>query len=147
MKLFVGADHAGFDLKEYLKKQFSSRVEMIDLGTHSTDSADYPDFARMVAEAVLSNENSLGLLICGTGIGMSIAANKIKGIRAACVSEEKSARLAREHNNAQILCLGARIVSEEKAALCLESFLNADFESEHPRHLRRIQKLHNFEKL
>lgn len=146
MKLFVGSDHAGFELKENLKEVFSSKLEIEDLGTYSSESCDYPDFAEKVANAVLQNPGSFGLLICGTGVGMSIAANKIKGVRAACVSEEKSAALAREHNDAQILCLGARIIELEQAKKCLESFLKAQFESEHERHRRRIEKIHLLER-
>lgn len=145
MKLFIGADHAGFDLKEALKKKLSGTLELIDLGTDSTESCDYPDIAADLCHEVLKNSDSLGLLICGSGLGMSMAANKIHGIRAACVSEPISAGLSRKHNNAQILCLGARIISEDQALKCLNAFLNESFDHQHQRHQQRIDKISKLE--
>jgi len=155
--IFIASDHAGFELKEKLKKYLSERAAaskvsaasndgLEDLGTDSADSCDYPVFAEALCKRVLENENALGVLICGSGIGMSIAANKVKGIRAAVVSEEKSAALAREHNKAQVLCLGARIIDFQKAKECLEAFLTARFDESNPRHQRRIDAIAGIEK-
>ncbi len=139
----MACDHAGLDLKQALLAKLS-KLNWHDLGTNSTESVDYPDFAKKCAEKVLANPAALGLLICGTGIGMSIAANKIHGIRAAAVSEAFSARMAREHNEAQILCLGARVVDVDRAAECVEAFLNAKVDSSE-RHARRVAKLMKLE--
>ena len=143
--LFVGSDHAGFELKSKLIDRFKSKIEIKDLGTEGSDSVDYPIFAEKVANEVLKNPESLGLLICGTGEGMCMAANKVKGIRAAVVSEPKSAQMVREHNDAQILCMGGRIIDEETASKCLETFLNSKFDSSHPRHGRRIEQIKKIE--
>lgn len=144
--LFVGSDHAGFELKaQILKRLKADGIEFKDLGCDSTDSVDYPDYAQAVSRAVLSEKNSKGLLICGSGLGVAIAANKISGIRAVTVSEPISAALSREHNDAHILCLGARIVGEEVAWACVKAFLSADFQSDHPRHKRRVEKIESFE--
>ena len=144
--LFVASDHAGFELKSEVLKQLKEKIESEDLGTHSKESCDYPLFAKKLAEKLVSQPGSLGLLICGTGIGMSIAANKFKGIRAACVSDVKSAQLSREHNNANVLCLGARIIDSKKAMECLTAFLNAKFDTSSPRHQKRIEEISSFEK-
>jgi len=146
MMLFVGSDHAGFELKSKLIDRFKSKLEIKDLGTDSTENVDYPLYAEKVAQEVLKKPESLGLLICGTGEGMCMSANKVKGIRAAVVSEPKSAQMAREHNDAQILCMGGRIMEEEKAAECLDAFLSARFDSSHPRHKRRIDLMSKIEK-
>jgi ribose 5-phosphate isomerase B len=146
LKLFIGADHAGFALKEALRKKFSNRLDLVDLGTDTEESCDYPDIAKELCLNVLKNPKSLGLLICGSGIGMAIAANKIAGIRAACVSEPISAGLARQHNDAQVLCLGARIISEDRAVECLEAFLRQTFDVQHHRHQLRIDKISKLEK-
>jgi len=143
--LFMGSDHAGFSLKQALIQKYQDRIELNDLGTNSEESCDYPDYALKVAEAVKRTPDSFGLLICGTGVGMSIAANKVCGIRAACVSEEKSAEMARKHNNAQILCLGSRIIDIETASKCLDIFLSTSFDSGHERHQRRLQKIQKIE--
>ncbi len=146
MKFFVGADHAGFELKRHLIDFLKNKsISVEDFGTNSSESCDYPDFAVRVCQSVLKTPGSLGLLICGSGIGMSIAANKVRGIRAAVVSDEKSAALARQHNNAQILCLGARIVNAETAERCLDAFMTAQFESSHLRHQRRIDLITKIE--
>lgn len=145
MKIFIGSDHAGYSLKESLKSRLAVFGEVSDCGTNSTESCDYPVFANDVATKVLNTEGSLGILICGTGVGMAIAANKVKGIRAASVSEQVSARMSREHNNAQILCLGARVIDEEKAFECCRAFFEARFDETHPRHLRRLQLITQIE--
>ena len=137
----VGCDHAGYELKNALISHLKDRgFETEDLGTYSTDSCDYPDYARKVAEEVVSGRAEKGLLVCGTGIGMSIAANKVKGIRAAVLSDEFSAKATREHNDANILCLGARVLEEEQAVRLLDIFLDTPF-SEGENHIRRISKL------
>jgi len=143
--LFWGADHAGFELKQQLIEHFKKKLICEDLGTDSLESCDYPDLAEAVAKRVLSEPGSLGVLICGTGLGMSMAANKVHGIRAGAVSESFSAEMARRHNDAQILCVGSRVVSFDKARDCVEAFLSAEFDTENPRHLRRIQKIQKIE--
>jgi len=143
MKYFIGTDHAGFEVKpfviEYLQKK---GIEVEDLGCYSSESVDYPDYAHKVAKAVLENEGSRGILICGSGIGMSLAANKHKGIRAALCHDYYTASMARKHNNANILCFGARIVGKGEIESILEGWLNSEFEG--GRHQRRIEKIDNF---
>ncbi len=138
--LAIGADHAGFQLKEALKPLLARlQIEVVDVGTHSTESADYPDYGRAVGEIVADGEADFGLLICSTGVGISIAANRIPGIRAAVVHTAEGATLCRQHNDANILCLGARFVSKALAETLLEIFLTSEFEG--GRHERRILKL------
>ena len=143
MKYFIGTDHAGFEVKpfviEYLQKK---GIEVEDLGTYSSESVDYPDFAHKVAEAVLANEGTKGILICGSGIGMSLAANKHKGIRAALCHDAYTAEMARRHNDANILCFGERVVGKGVIESILEAWLNAEFEG--GRHERRVKKIDNF---
>ena len=137
----VGCDHAGFELKQELIRHLKERgFEVTDHGTFSDQSCDYPDYARKVADAVVQGQAQAGLLVCGTGIGMSIAANKVKGIRAAVLSDEFSARATREHNDANILCLGARVVDTDTAVKLLDIFLDTPF-SNGENHVRRISKL------
>jgi ribose 5-phosphate isomerase B len=139
-RIAVGADHAGFHLKEELKRHLADRgVEVVDLGTSGTESVDYPVFAGKVARAVASGTADQGLLVCGSGVGMCIAANKVAGVRAAVVSEPASARLAREHNDANVLCLGGRIVGVELARQILDAWLTASFQG--GRHQRRVDLL------
>ena len=141
MKIAVGSDHAGYELKGILVKHLQDRgFDTEDVGTYSTESCDYPDYAKKVAEKIVAGEAKMGLLVCGTGIGMSIAANKIKGIRAAVLSDEFSVEATRSHNDANILCLGARVVDTEKAVKLLDIFLDTPF-SEGENHKRRISKL------
>lgn len=136
--LVFGADHAGYALKEYLKTQVQEwGYTVIDCGTYSVDSVDYPDFIKPVAQEVLSGAR--GVLICGSGIGMSIAANRIKGIRAALCADPLWAKLAREHNDANILVLGECLIGQQEAQECLKTFLETPFEG--GRHLRRIEKI------
>lgn len=142
MKIAIGSDHAGFELKEELKKFLSTFCnEVIDFGCTSSDSCDYPDFAVPLAKSVSGGEFDFGILICGTGIGMSIAANKVKGIRAANCCSVQMAQLARQHNDANILTLGARLISYELAKEIVSTFLAENFQGR--RHIPRIQKIHN----
>lgn len=143
--IFIGADHAGFKLKQSILKKFQDEIDLTDMGTNSEESTDYPIWAAHVCDKILRNPGALGILICGTGIGMSIAANKVTGIRAAAVSEAVSARMAREHNDAQVLCLGARIISSRKAFECIRAFLSARFDTSHPRHKRRLELIARLE--
>ncbi len=143
MKYFIGTDHAGFLVKPFVIEFLEKKgIEVEDLGTYSTESVDYPDFAHKVAKAVLDNEGSKGILICGTGIGMSLAANKHKGIRAALCHDAYTAEMARRHNNANILCFGERVVGKGVIESILNAWLNAKFEG--GRHQRRVEKIDNF---
>ncbi|NPA88057.1 ribose 5-phosphate isomerase B [Caminibacter pacificus] len=140
MKYFIGTDHAGFEVKPFVIEYLEKRgIEVEDLGTYSKESVDYPDYAHKVAEAVLANPGSMGILICGSGIGMSLAANKHKGIRAALCHDYYTAEMARRHNDANILCFGARIVGLGVIESILEAWLTHDFEG--GRHLRRVEKI------
>ena len=116
----------------------------MDLGTNSADSVDYPDYAKKVCEEIQKGNSDLGILICGTGIGMSLAANKFEGIRAACVSDVYSAKMSRNHNNANVLCIGARVIGDEVCKLIIKTFLENEFEA--GRHQRRVDKIMAFEK-
>ena len=142
-KLAIASDHAGVDYKkrliEHLEKQ---GYDCINLGTDTEESVDYPVYADRVCGKIPSGECALGILICGTGIGMSIAANKHKGIRAALCSDTESAALTRQHNDANVLCLGARILPFEKAVQITDAFLNAEFLG--GRHQRRVDMLESF---
>lgn len=145
MKLCIGSDHAGFALKTELIVQLKEAGYVVeDLGTDSEASCDYPDIAHDVGRAVAAGRFPLGILICGTGIGMSMAANKIKGVRAALCSETFSARMARRHNDANVLCLGARVVGGGLASSVVEAFLGDEFEG--GRHARRVDKLGSLQK-
>ena len=137
----IASDHAGFDLKSGLVSTLREQGHtVLDLGTdNATDSVDYPDFGRAVAEVVESGRASMGVLVCGTGIGISIAANRVPGCRAAVCHDVTTARLARRHNDANVIALGARVLGPAVAADCLEAFLETPFEG--GRHQRRIDKL------
>jgi len=140
MKIAVGADHAGFLLKDRLRDTLTCwGHEVSDLGTSSPESVDYPDFAGAVGRAVVAGQAERGLLVCGTGIGMAIAANKVHGVRAACCNNQFNARLARAHNDANVLTLGAREVAPDHAEAILQTFLETAFEG--GRHERRISKI------
>ncbi len=142
----LGADHAGFDYKEKIKELLKSKkIEFIDFGTTSAESTDYPDYAHKVAEYVGSGKAEFGILVCGTGIGMAIVANKHNGIRAANVESVEAARLARQHNNANILAIGARLTPWEKAKDIIDMFLATAFEG--GRHQRRVDKIHTLTNL
>ena len=141
----IGCDHGGYELKEFIKKLLEERnIEVKDFGIHDTNSVDYPDIAKPVCESVVSGESECGILVCGTGIGMSIAANKIKGIRAAHVTDSYSARMTKEHNNANVICLGARITGMEIAKDIVNAYLDAEFAG--GRHQTRVDKIMELEK-
>ncbi|HKP70731.1 MAG TPA: ribose 5-phosphate isomerase B [Pyrinomonadaceae bacterium] len=143
-KIAIGADHAGFEEKEKIKRTLDGLgVEYVDMGTTSTDSVDYPDYAKKVAEAVAHGDVEQGLLVCGSGTGMAIAANKVKGARAAVAWNPDIARLAREHNDANILSLPARFMSDEEAANVLKAWFDASFEG--GRHAKRVDKIKEIE--
>lgn len=139
--IYIGSDHGGFALKEEVKAHLAEKgVRFVDHGCDSPQSVDYPDFAQSVCEAVLNDGGeSLGILICGTGIGISIAANKVAGIRAALCSDTFSARMSRAHNDAQVLCMGGRVLGVGLALDIVDAFLAGSFEGE--RHQRRIDKV------
>jgi ribose 5-phosphate isomerase B len=138
--VYIGSDHGGFALKLEIKAYLAQKgIEVVDFGCESPVSVDYPDFAVPVARAVLSDEGSLGILICGTGIGISIAANKVSGIRAALCHDTFSARMARAHNDAQILCMGGRVIGTGLALDTVDAFLCGSFEGD--RHRRRVDKI------
>ena len=136
----IGADHAGYPMKAQLAQWLTDHgYQVINRGTDSTDSTDYPDYAHAVAGDVSSGDADLGLLVCGSGIGMSIAANQHPGIRAALCANSELAGLSRMHNNANVLCLAARFITDEVAESALETFLNTPFEG--GRHERRVEKM------
>ena len=136
----LGSDHAGLALKRELRAVLEKRGEtVVDLGCHDEQSCDYPDFGHVVAKGVAEGRYRFGVLVCGTGIGMSIAANRHRGVRAALCTEALAARMSREHHDANVLCMGARIVGPGLAQAILEAFLDARFEG--GRHERRVKKL------
>lgn len=140
MKIAIGADHAGVALKEHVKQVLKARnIPFEDVGTLSTDSVDYPDFAEAVSRRVASGEFDRGILACGSGIGMAIAANKVAGIRAASIQDEESARLSREHNDINVLTLGERTTDANTARRIIELFLDTPFAG--GRHQRRVDKI------
>ncbi|MDR1962139.1 MAG: ribose 5-phosphate isomerase B [Gracilibacteraceae bacterium] len=140
MTVALGADHGGFALKEELKRYLTERFfQVIDCGTHSDDPVDYPYYGKKVAEHVLSGQAQKGVVVCGTGIGISIAANRTPGVRAALCTDSYMARMARAHNDAQVLALGARVVGTGLALDILASFLNTEFEK--GRHVQRVAQL------
>lgn len=141
----LGCDHAGFELKQAIIKHLDERkIEYKDYGTYSEDSVDYAVYAEKTARAVANGECEFGLLFCGTGVGISMAANKVRGIRAACCSDLFSAEMTRRHNDANILCLGGRVVSPEKATELVDIFLDTPFSGEE-RHARRIAQIADIE--
>ena len=145
MKIAIGSDHAGFNLKNKMRDMLVAEGHDVnDVGAHSAESSDYPDYAEKVGKAVVEGKSQIGVLCCGTGVGISMAANKIHGIRAAAVSEPVSARLARSHNDANVLCIGERIVGVEVAEEIVKAFLETPF-SEGERHKRRIEKIAKLE--
>ena len=136
----IASDHAGYKLKQYLIDNLGEEIIVKDFGTDSQESCDFPDFASEVANFVLNNKNYRGILICGSGVGMSIAANKIKGIRASNVTNEETAIQSVEHNNVNILCLGSNYMNNQEAVNIISKFLDAQFLNEE-RYQRRINKL------
>lgn len=140
VKISIGSDHGGFEYKDVIKNFLTNEgYEVIDEGTYSKESCDYPEIAKQVAKKVSTGEVSRGILICGSGIGMSIAANKVKGIRAALCSETTSARLSREHNNSNVLCMGQRLIGETMAVEIVKVWLNTEFSG--GRHQNRIDMI------
>ena len=144
-RIAIGSDHAGYPLKEQLAEHLREEGhEVEDLGTHSEESVDYPDFGAAVARAVVSGKAEYGVCVCGTGIGIGIAANKVKGARAAVVHDTTSARMARQHNNANVVCVGARLTGSQAATDAVDAFLAAEFEG--GRHQRRIDEISDLER-
>jgi ribose 5-phosphate isomerase B len=144
-KIALAADHAGYEDKEQIKKTLDEMgVEYNDMGTYSCDAVDYPDFAKKAAEAVARGDYDQGVLVCGSGTGMAIAANKVPGIRAAVAWNEDIARLARQHNDANVLSLAARFNTPEELEKIVKAFLTADFDG--GRHERRVEKIEEIEK-
>lgn len=138
--LVLGSDHGGFLLKQEIKKHLEERgIAFSDVGCFDENSVDYPDVAKAACDKIVSGECELGILICGTGIGISMAANKVKGIRAACCSDCFSAKFTRLHNNANVLCFGGRVVGPGLACTMVDAFLDAEFEG--GRHQRRVDKI------
>lgn len=145
MKIALGADHAGFELKQKVKDYLVQHgYDVQDEGTVSNESVDYPDFAKKVGEDVAGKRADLGILVCGSGVGMAIAANKVPGIRAANVSSEYEAQYSREHNDANVLALGARILDEPKAMTIIDKWLTTKFAG--GRHQRRVDKIMEIER-
>jgi ribose 5-phosphate isomerase B len=145
MKIALGADHAGYQLKDQIKQHLEQQgISVRDEGTSSAESVDYPDYARAVAHDVSAQRADLGILVCGSGIGMAITANKVDGIRAANVSTEYEAQMSREHNNANVLALGARIISADDAFRIVDKWLATQFAG--GRHERRVEKIMAIEK-
>lgn len=143
-QLYIGSDHGGVDLKQQLidfAKEQGLKIQ--NLGTDSRDSVDYPDYAKKVAEKVNKNEHAFGVVICRSGIGVSISANKVKGARAALVSNETLAKLSRQHNNANVICFGADFIEPDMAKKALMTFVTTEFEG--GRHARRVQKMIDLE--
>mgnify|MGYP001195306839 FL=1 len=139
-KICIASDHAGFNLKETIKDLLiKNQISTIDLGPYSDNSVDYPDFAKKIAIRVKSKKSNIGILVCGSGTGMAISANKLRGIRAAVCYNLKSTYLCRAHNNANIICLGARLTKKKDVKKILSTFLNTKFEK--GRHLRRVKKI------
>ena len=143
MKIVIGSDHRGYPLKEQIKKYFdNSKIEYKDVGTISTESVDYPDYAKLAGAAINDENFDYGVLICGSGIGVSMAANKVKGLRAVNANNNNMAEMARKHNNANVICFGSDFIDYEKAIRFFEIFINTRFEGEE-RHERRLAKLEN----
>ncbi len=145
MKIALGADHAGFELKEKIKRHLSNKgIDVDDHGTNSPQSVDYPDYAFFVAEQVAAGKVQYGILVCGSGIGMSIAANKVHGVRAAHVTSEVEAQLSREHNDANVLAIGGRTLEESAAYKIIDRWLNTEFAG--GRHQQRVEKISAIER-
>lgn len=146
MKIVIGCDHAGFSIKNAVKEHITAKgYEVVDVGTYSADSCHYPVYAHAACEKILSGECQLGILICGTGVGMSMAANKHDGIRAACCSDTFSARMTREHNDANMLCFGERVVGAGLALELCDAFLDATYLN-NGNHVTRVAMLADIEK-
>jgi len=145
MHIAIGSDHGGYDLKQTITEFLNTEGhQVLDLGVHSPESVDYPDIAAQVARAIAAGEAQRGILICGTGIGVSMSANKVVGVRAALCTDCYMARMAREHNDAQILCLGGRVLGAGSALDIVQVFLDSEFQG--GRHARRVQKINALDK-
>ena len=139
-KLYIASDHAGFTLKEFVKKKLSKKIKFDDQGPHSDEiSVNYPDFAHKLCKKVSKNSSNIGILICGSGMGMAMAANRHKKIRAALCYSVKNTKLSRLHNNANVITLGARLINKNTAMKCINTFLKTKFEG--GRHLKRVKKI------
>ena len=139
-QIILASDHAGFLLKEEIKRfLINKRKKILDLGTNTTNSVDYPDYAHLLSKKINNNNNQLGILVCASGIGMNMIANKYKNIRSVLCYNVKSAKLSREHNNANVMTLGARLTKKNVALKCVNAFLNTNFKG--GRHLRRVKKI------
>ncbi|WP_263282480.1 ribose 5-phosphate isomerase B [Schnuerera sp. xch1] len=144
MKIGIGSDHGGYELKEYIKEYlYEEGIDYVDFGTNSLDSVDYPDYGEKLSRAVVSGEVDRGIAICGTGIGISIACNKVKGIRCALCENIYSARMSVEHNNANILALGGRVIGKDLAIEIVSTWLDSKFQG--GRHERRVNKISSIE--
>jgi len=144
MRIRIGSDHAGFELKESVRAHLeSSGHDVLDVGAHSVDSVDYPDFAQQVGRAVAGGDADFGVLVCGTGLGMAIAANKVRGVRAVQVTDPEFAKMARAHNDANVLTLAGRYTDPATAAVIVDTFLGTPFES--GRHQRRVDLIAGIE--
>ena len=139
-KIFISSDHAGYNLKEQIKKKFSKKYRFQDLGTDSSKvSVNYPDYAHKLCKKIINNTSNMGILVCGSGMGMSMAANKHKKIRAAVCYSTKNTKLSRLHNNANIITLGSRLTKKNTAFKCIEIFMKTKFEG--GRHIKRVKKI------
>ncbi len=138
-KLAIACDHGGYALKEAIKAHFGSKIDFVDLGTNSSESVDYPEYGKAMAKAIIDGKAPRGILICGTGIGISIAANRFPQIRAALCTDATMARLTRQHNDANVLALGERIIGELVAFDIVEAFIETEYEG--GRHARRVDQL------
>jgi ribose 5-phosphate isomerase B len=144
MKIAIGADHAGYQLKDAIRRQLEDLgIAYEDFGTSSAQSVDYPDYAKAVARGVASGAFDRGILVCGTGVGMAIAANKVAGVRSAPIADTDTAKLAREHNDLNVLALGARVLPESRAREIVKTFLETPFDG--GRHATRVSKIHAIE--
>ncbi len=144
MRVAIGADHAGFELKQFLAHRLTADgYDVVDLGTHGPESVDYPEYGAAVAGKVVAGDADLGVLVCGTGIGIGIAANKVPGARVATCNDLFTARLSREHNDANVVALGSRVVGQGVAEEIVRIFLQAEFQA--GRHQRRVEKIHALE--
>lgn len=144
MKYVIGNDHGGLELEEVVKDELEKLGhEVYHVGAYDSESVDYSDYAKKACTEVIEGRADFAILICGTGLGMSISANKIQGIRAACVSEAYSARMSRAHNNANTLCIGARVIGSETCRMIVDEFVNTEFEG--GRHQRRVDKIMDIE--
>ena len=144
LPIVIASDHAGFSLKEQVKKHLEEKgIEYIDLGTDSAESVAYPEYAAKLCHTIQDGKSNMGILVCGTGIGMSMAANKHKGIRAACVSDTFSAKATRMHNDANVLCFGERVVGAGLAFELVDAFLGTEYEG--GRHQVRVDMLNSFD--